>query len=326
MVKKNQSSRKSLTVSIVVPVFNEVESIPILFDHLRKILHELPFNFEILFVDDGSTDGTYLAIKDMQKRDRRVKALSFSRNFGHQAALSAGLQYASGDAVITMDGDLQHPPSLIPTLIEKWREGFEIVYTTRESTADESFFKKMTSRLFYRIINAFSETPVHPFAADFRLLDRAVVRSLNTLEEHDRFLRGLIGWLGFSNVGVSYTADPRAAGKSKYTVGKMIRLGLNGIISFSAAPLHLVTYLGIIASFLGFLYGIYSLYVRFFTNGTVQGWTSLIIVILFLGGVQLISIGILGEYLIRVYDETKRRPLFIVRDSLGLEPTNARKS
>jgi polyisoprenyl-phosphate glycosyltransferase len=325
MVKRNQTHRKNQTVSIVIPVFNEVENVPILFDHLTKALHGLPFNFEILFIDDGSTDGTYLAVKDVQKRDRRIKALSFSRNFGHQAALTAGLQYASGDAVITMDGDLQHPPSLIPTLIEKWREGFEIVYTTRESTADESFFKKMTSRLFYRMINAFSETPVQPFAADFRLLDRAVVRSLNTLEERDRFLRGLIGWLGFSTVGVPYTADLRAAGKSKYTLGKMMKLALNGIVSFSAAPLHLVTYLGIFSAFLGFLYGIYSLYVRFFTNDTVQGWTSLVIVILFLGGVQLISIGILGEYLIRVYDETKRRPLYIVRDSVGLEHADARK-
>jgi glycosyltransferase involved in cell wall biosynthesis len=325
MVKKNQRSRKNPTISIVIPVFNEVETVPILFDHLKRVLLPLPFDFEILFVDDGSTDGTYLAIKDLQKRDRRVKALSFSRNFGHQAALTAGLQYASGDAVITMDGDLQHPPSLIPTLIEKWNEGFEIVYTTRESTADESFFKKMTSRLFYRIINAFSETPVQPFAADFRLLDRAVVKSLNTLEERDRFLRGLIGWLGFSAVGVPYTADPRAAGTSKYTTRKMIKLAFSGIISFSAAPLHLVTYLGITASFLGFLYGIYSLYVRFFTNDTVQGWTSLVIVILFLGGVQLISVGILGEYLIRVYDETKRRPVYIVRDSLGLETADVRK-
>ncbi len=326
MVKKNKPSPKNPTVSIVIPVFNEVENIPILFDHLKKVILPLPINFEILFVDDGSSDGTYLAIKDVQKRDQRVKALSFSRNFGHQAALTAGLQYASGDAVITMDGDLQHPPSLIPTLIEKWREGFEIVYTTRESTADASFFKKMTSRMFYRIMNAFSETPIQPFAADFRLLDRAVVKSLNTLEERDRFLRGLIGWLGFSTVGVSYTADQRAAGQSKYTIGKMIKLALNGIISFSAAPLHLVTYLGITASFLGFLYGIYSLYVRFFTNETVQGWTSLVIVILFLGGVQLISIGILGEYLIRVYDETKRRPLFIVRNSLGLDPDDFHKS
>ncbi|MCX6133080.1 MAG: glycosyltransferase family 2 protein [Ignavibacteriales bacterium] len=324
-MKKNPPSRKNLpTVSVVIPVFNEVENIPILFDHLKKAIHGLPYNFETFFVDDGSTDGTFLAIKDLQQRDRNVKAISFSRNFGHQAALTAGLHYASGDAVITMDGDLQHPPSLIPTLIEKWREGYEIVYTTRESTADETFFKKMTSRLFYKIINAFSETPVQPFAADFRLLDRSVVRSLNTLEERDRFLRGLIGWLGFSTIGVPYTADPRAAGTSKYTVGKMMKLAFNGIISFSAAPLHAVTYLGLFASIVGFLYGMYSLYVRFFTNDTVQGWTSLVIVILFLGGVQLISIGILGEYLIRVYDETKRRPLYIVRNAIGLD--DARKS
>ena len=327
IVKKQQPSRKKLqTISIVIPVLNEVENVPLLFDHLTKSIKDLPYTFEILFVDDGSTDGTFLAIKDLQQRNKHVKALSFSRNFGHQAALTAGLRHATGDAVITMDGDLQHPPSLIPTLIQKWREGFEIVYTIRESTADASFFKKLTSRLFYKVMNAFSETPVQPFAADFRLLDRAVVKSLNTLEERDRFMRGLIGWLGYSSFGVPYIADPRAAGKSKYTVRSMVKLAVNGIISFSAAPLHLVTYLGVFSSILGFLYGVYSLYVRFFTNATVQGWTSLIIVILFLGGVQLISIGILGEYLIRVYDETKRRPIYIVRNAVGIDSEDAHES
>jgi dolichol-phosphate mannosyltransferase len=218
-----------------------------------------------------------------------------------------------------MDGDLQHPPSLIPTLIEKWQEGFQIVFTTREATADEPFLKRLTSKLFYRIINTFSETPVQPFAADFRLLDRAVVESLNTLKERDRFLRGLIGWLGFSAIGVSYVADARIAGTSKFTLKKMIKLALDGIVSFSAAPLHLVTYLGLIVACLSFLYGLYSLYVRFFTNSAVPGWTSLLITVLFLGGVQLISIGIVGEYLIRVYNESKQRPLYIVRDALGVE-------
>ena len=320
MAKKTPTSRKNLqTISIVIPVFNEVENVPVLFDHLSQAIRDLPYGFEILFVDDGSTDGTFLAIKDLQQRNRNVKAISFSRNFGHQAALTAGLHYASGDAVITMDGDLQHPPSLIPSLIEKWKEGYEIVYTIRSSAADTSLFKRITSRLFYKIINAFSETPVQPFAADFRLMTRPVVDSLNSLEERDRFMRGLIGWLGYSNVGIPYTADPRMAGTSKYTVRSMVKLALNGILSFSAAPLHLVTYLGIASACLGFLYGIYSLYVRFFTSGTVQGWTSLIIVILFLGGVQLISIGILGEYLIRVYDETKRRPVYLIRDSIGIQ-------
>jgi len=319
MVTKNQPSRKHRSVSIVIPVYNEVESIPILFDHLKKALAGLPFNFEILFVDDGSTDGTYLAINDLRQRDRRVKAISFSRNFGHQAALTAGLQYATGDAVVTMDGDLQHPPSLIPLLVEKWREGFEIVYTTRESTADESFLKKITSRLFYRIMNAFSDTEIQTYAADFRLLDRSVVNNLNKLEERDRFLRGLIGWMGYSSIGIPYTADARVAGTSKYTTKKMFKFALDGILSFSAAPLHLVTYLGLLVSFFSFLYGLYSLYAYFFTTRTIPGWTSLLVTVLFLGGVQLICIGILGEYLIRIYNEAKGRPLYIVRTSFGFE-------
>lgn len=321
-MKKTPVPRKPAdTVSLAIPVYNEAENIPLLLDRLRPVIDKLPYAFEILFIDDGSSDGTYRRIKEAQKTDPRIKAISFSRNFGHQAALTAGLQYASGDAVITMDGDLQHPPSLIPVLLEKWREGFQIVFTTRESTVDEPFLKRLTSRLFYGIINKFSDTPVQRYAADFRLLDRAVVNSLNTLEERDRFLRGLIGWLGYSAVGVPYKADARAAGTSKYTTRKMIKLAFDGILSFSAAPLHLVTYLGIASAFFSFLYGVYSLYVRFFTDTTITGWTSTMIVILFLGGVQLISIGILGEYLIRVYNESKRRPLFIVRDSLGIEPS-----
>lgn len=319
-MKKTASSRKKgPTLCIVVPVYNEAEAIPKLYEHLMPVLQELPYSFEILFVDDGSTDETYKIIKGLRQNDRRIKSISFSRNFGHQAALTAGLQYATGAAVITMDGDLQHPPSMIPALIEKWREGFEIVYTTREATADEPFFKKITSRLFYRIINAFSDTSVQPFAADFRLLDRSVVRSLNTLEERDRFLRGLIGWLGFSTIGVPYSADVRAAGTSKYTVKKMVKFALDGILSFSAAPLHLVTYLGLIVSFFSFLYGLYSVYAYFFTDRTVPGWTSILITVLFLGGVQLISIGFLGEYLIRVYNETKGRPLYIIKDSLNID-------
>jgi glycosyltransferase involved in cell wall biosynthesis len=319
-VKKTASSRKNPpTVSIVIPVFNEAESLPLLFDHLKPVLHALPYTFEILFVDDGSTDQTYELITENQRHDRRIKALSFSRNFGHQVALTAGLQYATGDAVITMDGDLQHPPSLIPSLIEKWREGFQIVFTTREATADEPLLKKITSHLFYRIINAFSDTPVQPFGADFRLLDRKVVNGLNTLEERDRFLRGLIGWMGYSATGVPFTADARVAGTSKYSTKKMIKLAIDGITSFSAAPLHFVTYLGLIVSFFSFLYGLYSIYAYFFTSRTIPGWTSILVAVLFLGGVQLISIGFLGEYLIRVYNETKGRPLFIIKDSLSID-------
>ena len=218
-----------------------------------------------------------------------------------------------------MDGDLQHPPSLIPALLEQWQNGNQIVYTVREETEGEPFLKRLTSKLFYRLLNAFSQTSVQPFAADFRLLDRKVVDSLNTMEERDRFLRGLISWVGFSSIGVTYKADARFAGTSKYTFRKMMRLAIDGIVSFSATPLHLVTYLGLIVSFLSFLYGLYSLYAYFFTDLTIPGWTSILVTVLFLGGIQLISIGVLGEYLIRVYNEAKGRPLYIIKDSLGID-------
>ena len=326
-MKKSTPPRKvSQTVSIVIPVFNEAESIPLLVHELNVVLKSLPYAFEILFVDDGSSDETFRLVKQLQAKDRRIRGLSFSRNFGHQAALTAGLQYASGDAVITMDADLQHPPSLIPTLLEKWREGFQIVFTTRESTADEPLLKKLTSRAYYWLINRFSETPVQTFGADFRLLDRAVVRSLNELEERDRFLRGLIGWMGYSSTGVAFSAGPRAAGTSKYSTRKMFKLALDGLLSFSAKPLHYVTYLGLLVSFLSFLYGIYSIYAYFFTERTIPGWTSILVTVLFLGGVQLISIGVLGEYLIRVYTEAKGRPLFIIKDTLGIDSSRPASS
>jgi len=317
--KRSPAQRKPKVVSIAIPVYNEVENIPILYNHLKPVLQKLPFAFEIIFVDDGSDDGSYAAVQKLREQDHRIKAISFSRNFGHQAALTAGLQHATGDAVITMDGDLQHPPSLIPTLIEKWQKGYQIVFTVRESTADESFFKKLTSKLFYRIMAASSKTPVQPFGADFRLLDRKVVTNLNMLEEHDRFLRGLIGWVGFSSIGVPFTADARTAGTSKYSTRKMIKFAFDAILSFSATPLHLVTLLGLFVSVLSFVYGAYSLYAFFFTDRTIPGWTSLLVTILFLGGVQLISIGFLGEYLLRVYNETKRRPLYIIKDSLDID-------
>lgn len=318
---RKKAQRKQETISVVIPVCNEAENVPTLYDRLKSVLETLPYSVEILFVDDGSTDGTFKAVKQLQQRDRRIKALSFSRNFGHQAALTAGLQFATGDAVITMDGDLQHPPSLIPTLIEKWKEGNQVVFTVRESTADESFFKRVTSRIFYRIMTASSQTPVQPFGADFRLLDRAVVASLNTMEERDRFLRGLIGWVGFSSVGVPFTADARAAGTTKYSTKRMVKFALDGILSFSATPLRLVTFLGFGVSALSFLYGAYSLYAFFFTDLTIPGWTSLLVTVLFLGGVQLISIGFLGEYLVRVYNEAKHRPLYIIKDSLNIDTT-----
>jgi len=323
-VKVKKSSRKSDLVSIVVPVLNESENLAELYRQLNTILAELSYKFEILFVDDGSTDSTYRLLEGLRRKDERVKAVSFSRNFGHQAALTAGLQLARGNAVIMMDGDLQHPPALIPSLLKEWEAGFPIVYTVRKETQGESFFKKAASRMFYRLLNSFSDTPVHQAAADFRLLDRKVVASLNTFQERDRLLRGLISWVGFPSKSLVYTAEARAAGKSKYTLRKMVKLAIDGITSFSTAPLHLVTYVGFVVCLISFMYGLYSLYAFFFTGLTVPGWTSLLITVLFLGGVQLISIGIMGEYLIRVYNESKGRPLYIIKDSLGVSIPRSR--
>ncbi len=306
-------------VSIVIPLHNEAQNLPLLHAELTKVLTSLPYKFEFLLVDDGSTDSTYSIIEQLHQKDRRIKGISFSRNFGHQAALTAGFQFARGDGVITMDGDLQHPPDLIPTLLKHWERGAQVVNTIREKTEGEPMMKRITSRLFYRILNSSSKTKVHPFAADFRLLDRKVVESLNTIKERDRFLRGLISWVGYTSVGVPYKAQLRAGGRSKYTFGRMLHLAVDGITSFSATPLHLVTYFGLVVSCLSFLSGAYSIYAHFFTSLTIPGWTTLVVTVSFLGGLQLISIGVLGEYLIRVYNETKGRPLYIVKESLGFE-------
>lgn len=319
MQQTMSASNSTKTVSIVIPVFNEEEALPILFDRLTAVLSTLPYSFELFFIDDGSTDRAYQVIKNLQLRDSRIKAISFSRNFGHQAALTAGLQYATGDAVITMDGDLQHPPALIRILLEKWQEGFQIVYTTRKLTVDEPVFKKLCSRLFYRIINTFSETPIQPFGADFRLLDRSVVQSLNTLKERNRFLRGLIGWMGYSSIGITFTAEARVAGVSQYSTRKMLKLAIDGLMSFTAAPLHFFTCFGLCISSLSFLYVFYCIYAYFFTNLTIHGWTSILVAVLFLGGMQLISIGLIGEYIVYIYNETKGRPIYIIKDSLNIE-------
>ncbi len=313
-MKRKATHRKHGLISLVIPAFNEEDSIPALYSELSPVLKSLPYTFEIIFVDDGSTDATLQTLKSLSASDKRIKVISLSRNFGHQAALTAGMDHARGKCVITMDGDLQHPPSLLPSLIGRWEEGSEVVITIRKETKDDPFLKKRLSHLFYRVINDLSRTRIHPSAADFRLLDRKVLSGLSSIRERDRFLRGLISWIGFKTTTVTYEADARYAGKTKYTWRTMIRFALDGIVSFSAAPLHLVFYTGLVVSFLSFLYALYSLYGYFFTSRMVPGWTSLLLTVLFLGGVQLVSIGILGEYLIRVYDESKGRPIYIISE------------
>ncbi len=309
-------------LTVVIPIYNESENIFPLYDRLSNVLDEVANKYqlksEIILVNDGSTDGSIDNIRLLHERDQRVKLLSFSRNFGHQIAITAGLDYSDGDLVVVMDGDLQHPPELIPRLIEQWQAGYEIVYTIRQDTAKTGIAKRLTSHLFYKLIQLMSPVTIPEGGADFRLMDRKTVEALNSLREKDRFLRGLIPWIGFRQIGIPYSADKRHAGRSKYSLGKMLRLAVDGILSFSIIPLRLSLFLGLVVSLCAFIYALYALVV-FATGHAMQGWTSILIVVLVLGGLQMIVLGIVGEYIGRIYQEVKNRPIYIIRETLGLE-------
>ena len=304
--------------SIVVPVFEEEDVLPRFYERLKPVLDGLDGPAEVIFVIDGGRDRSFEIVKELRARDERVKGIKLSRNFGHQYALSAGIDHARGDAVIMMDADLQHPPELIPRLVEQWRAGAQVVNTSRESTEGIGPFKRLTAAFFYGLLNRFGNIRLSPNSADFRLIDRRVADRLRDVREQARFLRGLFVWVGFRQVTVPYRAEARAAGRSKYSTKRMARLALDGITSFSVAPLRLATVFGFIVSLLGFAYAVYALVVKIAGNA-VTGWTSLIIVVLLLGGVQLITLGVIGEYIAKIYLETKKRPLYIVDETLGLE-------
>lgn len=299
-------------VSVVIPAFNEQDTIKPLTERLISVVSKYK-DYEILFIDDGSNDKTLEIIEDLAARNNNIKFLSFSRNFGHQAALMAGLLYVDGDCIISLDADLQHPPELIDQLIEKWQAGYEVVYTIREDTEGISFLKRVISSAFYKCMNIISNINLEKGSADFRLLDKSVVEALRDVRESSIFLRGIISWVGFKQCSIKYKADSRFAGKSKYTFWKMFTFALNGITSFSVKPLHLATVLGSIISLFAFIYGMFALYMSIFTDKTISGWTSLILSVVFMGGVQLLMIGILGEYIGRVFIETKKRPNYIIR-------------
>lgn len=309
--------REKPDFSIVVPLFNEEESLPELYARLSAVLSSLGLVCEIILVDDGSTDHSLEIIEALAAKDPRVKLLSFSRNFGHMAALSAGLDHAGGEAVIIMDGDLQHPPELIPVMIQKWKAGAEIVNAIRTETRGAGKAKIITAGFFYWLIGKIGKIKLPEGSADYRLLDRRVVETLKNIKERSRFLRGIISWVGYKQERVEFEAPARFAGKTKYSFGKMFAFALDGITSFSAFPLKLSGYLGILVAFFSFLYSVYALYIRFFTNRAIQGWTSVLVAVLFIGGVQLIFMGVLGEYLGRVFEETKGRPLYIISRKIG---------
>jgi len=304
-------------LSIVVPVYNEEGNLHALYDRLSAVLKNQNLSYEIIMVDDGSTDRSLEKMSELNRKDQRIKVISFSKNFGHMIALSAGLDHAAGDAVITLDADLQHPPELIPKLIEKWKAGAEVVNTLRKETRGAGAFKNISAGLFYWLINKIARINLPPSAADYRLLDRKVVETIKQVHERSRFLRGLISWVGFKQEFIEYQADPRFAGKTKYSIGRMISFALDGITSFSSFPLRLSTYLGLMVAFLSFLYILYAVYVRIFTQQAIEGWASVLVTVLFIGGIQLIFLGIIGEYLSRVYEETKGRPLYIISQKIG---------
>lgn len=298
-------------VSVVIPCFNERDNLPVLYQQLIEILQNYP-SHEILFVDDGSSDESLDIIKSLAKDDENVRYISLSRNFGHQHALKAGLDHATGDCVISLDADLQHPPQLIPALIEKWQQGFDVVNTIRGKQQSLPLGKRLSSGMYYRLINSLSNVEIKPGAADFRLLDRKVVDALKQFNENYLFLRGLIPWLGFMQTEINFEPANRHAGKTKYSFVRMLRFALDGITSFSSRPLYLSIALGGIIAGLAFLYGIYALYMYLFTEATLPGWTSTTASVLFIGGIQLIMIGIIGIYLGKLFIENKKRPNYII--------------
>lgn len=299
-------------VSVVVPCHNEEGNIAELYEQLVPELKAFA-RYEVVFVDDGSTDTTAQKICELAKSDPQVKLLQLSRNFGHQAALKAGLDHAQGDCVISMDADLQHPPSLIPQLVAKWKEGYEVVFTQRMADEELSWMKRATSKLFYRLAQKLTSVQIHPGTADYRLLDRQVVDVLKELNESYLFFRGLVSWVGFRQTAVQYKASGRFAGTTSYTYRKMLSLALSGITSFSIRPLQLSIVLGLIIASLAGIYGLYVIFIFAFTDKAVTGWASTTASVLFIGGVQLVMLGILGEYVGKGFMEGKRRPTYIVR-------------
>jgi glycosyltransferase involved in cell wall biosynthesis len=304
--------------SVVIPVYNEEEVIHETYRRLKQVMSRTGEAYELLFVNDGSRDRSPRLLQEYSEIDDTVKLIDFSRNFGHQIAITAGMDYAGGDAVIVIDADLQDPPELIPRMIEKWKEGFEVVYAQRVKRKGESWFKKWSASAFYWLLRASTEISIPVDTGDFRLMDRKVCEELKKLPENNRFVRGLVSWVGFRQTALEYERDERLAGETKYPLKRMIKLCLDGITSFSYKPLKISGYVGMLLSASGFLYLLYVLYLAIFTEETNKGWPSLIAIMLIFNGFVLIMLGVLGEYVGRIYDETKGRPLYIVRECHGM--------
>ncbi len=299
-------------ISIVVPVFNEEDNLREFYKHATNVMQAESYDYNIIFVDDGSRDSSALILAELSKQDEHVEAYLLSRNYGHQMALTCGLDHADGDAVITMDGDMQHPPELLPKLLRLWEAGNDIVQTKRLATEDAGFFKNITSSVYYKLINALSNVEITPGGSDFRLMDRVAVDAFKLYRERARFIRGLVNTLGFKVAVLEFVAPPRFAGHSKFNLRKMLHFALDGITAFSNLPLRWAFYIGLIFGISSILLLGHVFFVKFVTNDAVPGWATTTVCILFLGGIQLVGIGILGEYIGRIFEEIKHRPLYLV--------------
>jgi len=304
------------SVSVVVPIFNEEETLEALYRRLHQVLDAGAEAYEVIFVNDGSRDGSEDLLREFHRRTPAFKTINFSRNFGHQVAVTCGLDHAAGDAIIVMDGDLQDPPEVLPALIERWREGYEVVYAVRQGRK-ENVFKRAAYKAFYWILHRVSYLDIPLDSGDFSLVDRRVVEVLRAMPERNRFVRGLRTWAGFRQIGYEYAREARYAGESKYSLGKLLKLAFDGLVSYSYVPLRLVSNVGLLVSGSALAYMGYLLLARLFGDVPIQGWTSTVVIELFLGGVQLLSLGVIGEYVGRIFEEVKQRPHYIVRDRVG---------
>lgn len=310
--------KEHVVFSVVVPLFNEEEVIQESYKRLKTVMDGLHESYELVFVNDGSRDKTAMLAREICENDSNVKLINFSRNFGHQTAITAGMDYSSGDAVVVIDADLQDPPEVIPQMIDKWREGYDVVYGQRVKRKGETFFKKLTAKIFYRTLRRLTEVDIPVDTGDFRLIDRKVCNALKKVSERNRYIRGIISWLGFKSAPVEFVREKRFAGTTKYPLKKMLKFASDAIMSFSYKPLKLATYLGFFVSVVSFIYLLIMIILKLCgAMTTVPGWTSIIVVTLFFNGIILLVLGIIGEYIGRIYDEAKGRPLYVIQEMVN---------